>query len=84
MFTILLAEYLLRWVPPGTHEHAKYVTPDEMQHYLSAADCQPLDMKGISFDPLRKQWNLLEGDGWGDLQMNYIVSARKKGRASSS
>ncbi|TPX63376.1 hypothetical protein SpCBS45565_g06666 [Spizellomyces sp. 'palustris'] len=77
LFTILLAEHLLRWVPPGTHEHAKYVTPEEMQRFLTGARCELLDIKGMSFNPVSNQWSLLSGRGLGDLQMNYIVSARK-------
>ncbi|KAI8585571.1 S-adenosyl-L-methionine-dependent methyltransferase [Geranomyces variabilis] len=77
LFTILLAEHFLQWVPPGTHDHAKYVTPQEMDQYLVNADCEPLETRGMAFDPLRNRWSLLSGDGLGDLQMNYIVGARR-------
>ncbi|KAI8919926.1 S-adenosyl-L-methionine-dependent methyltransferase [Powellomyces hirtus] len=77
LFTILLAEHLLRWVPPGTHDHAKYITPNEMELFLTEAQCEPIDTSGISYNPITKQWKLLSGNGLGDLQMNYIVGARK-------
>ncbi|KAJ3281832.1 hypothetical protein HK104_011251 [Borealophlyctis nickersoniae] len=79
LFTILLAEHLLRWVPVGTHEHQKYVTPDELAQYLAISDCDLLDESGIAFEPWRNQWKLLDGNGLGDMQMNYIVAAKKRG-----
>ncbi|KAJ3159322.1 hypothetical protein HDU86_001926 [Geranomyces michiganensis] len=82
LFTILLAEHVLRWVPPGTHDHAKYITPQEMDDYLVNADCEPLETRGMAFDPLRNRWRLLSGDGFGDLQMNYIVGARRLAKKS--
>ncbi|KAI9091304.1 S-adenosyl-L-methionine-dependent methyltransferase [Phlyctochytrium arcticum] len=76
LLTILLAEHVFKWVPPGTHEHAKYVTPEEMDKYLRDGGCEPLDIKGMAYNPLTNNWRVLES-GITDLQMNYIVTAQK-------
>ncbi|KAJ3021541.1 hypothetical protein HKX48_008303 [Thoreauomyces humboldtii] len=83
LLTIFMAEKVLRWVPPGTHEHSKYISPEEMKQYLTSADCQPIHTKGMGFNPLTKQWRLLEGTGLGDLQMNFITGAQKLDTAIS-
>ncbi|KAJ3043917.1 hypothetical protein HDV00_003957 [Rhizophlyctis rosea] len=82
LFTILLAEHLLKWVPPGTHDHGKYITPEEMEKFLKTNGCDLLDASGIAYEPWRNQWKLLGGDSLGDLHMNYIVAAMRSGGAS--
>ncbi|KAI8922999.1 S-adenosyl-L-methionine-dependent methyltransferase [Entophlyctis helioformis] len=81
LFTVLLAEHVLRWVPPGTHDHNKYIAPEELEMYLTVAGCQTLDISGIGFNPLRKDWFMVPKTGVcgvADLQMNYITMARKE------
>ncbi|KAI9203746.1 S-adenosyl-L-methionine-dependent methyltransferase [Polychytrium aggregatum] len=78
LFTILLAEHLLRWVPPGTHHHHKYITPTEISDALVQSGCVVKDMTGISYDIVSGKWNLLD-NSFGDLEMNYIVAAQKQG-----
>ena len=68
----------MKWVPPGTHDHAKYITPAELEKFLKSSGCDVLDASGIAYEPWRNQWKLLGGDGLGDLQMNYIVAALKR------
>eukprot|EP00842_Homolaphlyctis_polyrhiza_P006560 jgi/Hompol1/6905/HPOL_002772-RA len=77
LFTILLAEHLLRWVPQGTHSHEKYIAPEELEIFLKAASCSVLDITGMGYNPGSKSWSLLPHSQIGSLEMNYIVAARK-------
>ncbi|KAI8618520.1 S-adenosyl-L-methionine-dependent methyltransferase [Chytriomyces sp. MP71] len=69
LFTILLAEHILKWVPAGTHDHAKYVTPGELESFVRAAERSPhhphdcsldiVDTSGIAYRPLENRWEVL-------------------------
>jgi 2-polyprenyl-6-hydroxyphenyl methylase / 3-demethylubiquinone-9 3-methyltransferase len=72
---IVGAERILRWLPRGTHEWSKFVTPDELFAMLSGAGLQPVDRKGMVFDPLRWGWRLSERD----LDVNYVTAAVRPG-----
>ncbi|KAJ1976304.1 Hexaprenyldihydroxybenzoate methyltransferase, mitochondrial [Dimargaris xerosporica] len=77
--TILVAEHLLRLTPPGTHDHAKYLQPQELQAMLEQqGTAQVLDTRGFWYMPHQGRWRLMEsGMGpWG-TQANYILVARK-------
>ena len=69
---ILGAEYVLRWLPPGTHHWEQFVTPDELAAALRAAGLKETQRRGISYDPLRGEWRLSR-----DLGVNYFIAARK-------
>jgi 2-polyprenyl-6-hydroxyphenyl methylase/3-demethylubiquinone-9 3-methyltransferase len=69
---IIGAEYILRWLPQGTHDHAKFITPDEFEDHLTAANLEPIGRKGLVFQPLSGCWTLSE-----DTDVNYFVMARK-------
>ncbi|MCA3646576.1 MAG: bifunctional 2-polyprenyl-6-hydroxyphenol methylase/3-demethylubiquinol 3-O-methyltransferase UbiG [Methylobacterium sp.] len=71
---ILGAEYVLRWVPRGTHSYEKFVTPDEFEDHLAAAGLEPMTRQGMVFNPLTNQWALAN-----DTDVNYFVTARKPG-----
>ncbi len=64
------AEYVLRWLPPGTHDWNRFITPDELQRYLEDAGLSVLDVQGVRFDPLRWGWQLAR-----DTDVNYMVVA---------
>jgi 2-polyprenyl-6-hydroxyphenyl methylase / 3-demethylubiquinone-9 3-methyltransferase len=64
------AEYLLRWLPPGTHDWNRFITPAELQQYLEAAGLTVLDVQGVRFDPLRWSWQLSN-----DTDVNYMMAA---------
>ena len=72
LYAIIGAEYLLRWLPPGTHEWARFLTPSEVAGYLRSNELQLHNMKGISYNPLRNQWSLSE-----HLDVNYMLCATK-------
>jgi len=69
---IVGAEYILRWVAPGTHQWEKFVTPEEMEAAILAAGLDLYALAGVSYDPLRGSW-----DTSRDLDVNYMVVARR-------
>ena len=72
---IVGAEYVLRWLPRGTHDWRKFVTPAEMAGFAEGAGLRLLDRTGMVFDPLRRDWRLDPRD----LSINYLVAAAKPG-----
>jgi len=64
----LIAEYVLRWVPVGTHEYDKFVTPDELDSLLCPHRLKNKDYTGIVFKPLQNAW-VLDAH---NLDVNYI------------
>jgi len=66
------AEYLLRWLPVGTHDWNKFITPAELGGHLRAAGLAVADIAGLRPDPLRGGWRETR-----DLAVNYIAEARR-------
>lgn len=66
------AEYVLRWVPPGTHEWKLFVTPSELGAILRGAGLRVADIAGMVLDPLSGRWKISR-----DVSVNYIVLAEK-------
>jgi 2-polyprenyl-6-hydroxyphenyl methylase/3-demethylubiquinone-9 3-methyltransferase len=69
---IVGAEYVLRWVPPGTHQWEKFVTPGELEDAIKAAGLDLYALSGVSYNPLRDTW-----DTSRDLDVNYMVVAQR-------
>jgi len=70
---IVGAEYVLRWLPRGTHDWQKFITPDELYTLLSSAGLTPVDRKGFVFNPLSWSWALSPRD----LSVNYVTASVK-------
>ena len=68
-----VAEYLLRWVDPGTHDWRKFVRPSELAHELRRSGFDLLDVTGLVFDPMRAEFRLKPGD----VRVNYFVAATR-------
>lgn len=68
---IVGAEYILRWLPRGTHQWSKFVTPDELYEALTAAGLSPGNSAGMIYNPLRGEWSLSETD----TDVNYLFAA---------
>lgn len=66
------AEYVLRWIPAGTHEWRKFVKPSELARYLRDGGLRLEAFSGLEYDPIRRDWRL--GD---DLGINYLAFAVK-------
>lgn len=69
---ILGAEYVLRWLPKGTHQYEKLVRPEEIEAPLAGAGMQIFARTGVFFNPLSNQWNLSK-----DMDVNYMMVARR-------
>jgi len=69
---IVGAEYVLRWIPRGTHRWDKLVTPNELEIALERAGLRMIDMAGVIYHPLADRWQLSS-----DLDVNYMVTAEK-------
>jgi 2-polyprenyl-6-hydroxyphenyl methylase/3-demethylubiquinone-9 3-methyltransferase len=70
---ILAAEYILRWVPRGTHDWTQFPTPEEMTALLDAAGFDVDEPLGLRFDPIDGGFGLS-----GDTSVNYALVARRR------
>ncbi len=70
---IVGAEYVMRWLPKGTHEWSKFITPDELFTLIETAGMQAVDRKGYVFNPVSWQWHISDRD----LSVNYVTAALK-------
>lgn len=68
------AEYVMRWLPKGTHQWSKFITPDELFTMLSRANLEPVDRKGFVFNPLGWSWHISPRD----LSVNYVTAATRQ------
>ncbi len=68
------AEVVMRWLPRGTHDWSKFITPDELFALLEQAGLEPVDRKGFVFNPLLWSWSLSDRD----LSVNYVTASRKR------
>ncbi|WP_417597628.1 bifunctional 2-polyprenyl-6-hydroxyphenol methylase/3-demethylubiquinol 3-O-methyltransferase UbiG [Pararhodobacter oceanensis] len=71
---IVGAELVMRWLPRGTHDWAKFITPDELYELLRNAGLEPVDRKGMVFNPLGWSWSLSARD----LSVNYVTTSVKR------
>lgn len=70
---IVGAEFVMRWLPRGTHEWHKFITPDELYALLEKAALTPVDRKGFAFNPIAWTWSLSARD----LSVNYVTASLK-------
>jgi len=69
---IIGAEYVLRWLPIGTHDWNKFIKPEELEKTLNNKDFKTIDIKGLEFNPLSNKWKRSE-----NLSVNYIICSTK-------
>lgn len=70
---IVGAEWVLRWLPRGTHDWRRFITPEELFALIAAAGLDPVDRKGMVYNPLRRSWSISDRD----LAMNYVTTSRR-------
>lgn len=70
---IVGAEFIMRWLPKGTHEWNKFITPDELFELLEKSGVSPVDRKGFVFNPVAWSWSLSDRD----LSVNYVTASIK-------
>jgi 2-polyprenyl-6-hydroxyphenyl methylase/3-demethylubiquinone-9 3-methyltransferase len=73
MAAIIGAEVIMRWLPRGTHEWQKFITPDELFELINNAGLKPVDRKGFVFNPLLWSWSISDQD----LSVNYVMASIK-------
>ena len=69
---IIGAEYILRWLPIGTHDWNKFIKPEELEKLLVQEKFSTLDIKGLKYNPFLNKWKKSS-----DLSVNYIISSLK-------
>jgi 2-polyprenyl-6-hydroxyphenyl methylase / 3-demethylubiquinone-9 3-methyltransferase len=69
LMAIIGAEWVMRWLPKGTHDWAKFITPDELYALIQGAGLRPVDRRGMVFNPLTWSWSLSPRD----LSVNYVT-----------
>jgi 2-polyprenyl-6-hydroxyphenyl methylase/3-demethylubiquinone-9 3-methyltransferase len=74
MAAIVGAEWVMRWLPKGTHDWAKFITPDELYGHLEGAGLTPVDKKGFVFNPVSWQWSISDRD----LSVNYVTAGVRR------
>jgi len=72
LMAIIGAEWVMRWLPKGTHDWAKFITPDELYALITRAGLAPVDRKGMVFNPVSWGWSLSARD----LSVNYVTTSR--------
>jgi 2-polyprenyl-6-hydroxyphenyl methylase/3-demethylubiquinone-9 3-methyltransferase len=71
---IVGAEWVMRWLPRGTHDWAKFITPDELFAHIRSGGLEPVDRKGFVFNPVSWQWSISDRD----LSVNYVTSSIRR------
>lgn len=69
---IVGAEYVLRWLPVGTHQWERFITPDELARHLRAAGMEAPTLRGLIYNPMADTWSLS-----ADTDVNYFAAAAK-------
>ena len=70
---IVGAEFIMRWLPKGTHDWNKFITPEELYDLLRDAGLDPVDRTGFVFSPISWSWSLSDRD----LAVNYVTTSIK-------
>ena len=76
MFAIVGAEYVLRMLPRGTHEFAKFIRPAELGRWVRDASLDLQDITGLTFNPLTRTYKL-----GADVDVNYMVHCQREAQA---
>jgi 2-polyprenyl-6-hydroxyphenyl methylase / 3-demethylubiquinone-9 3-methyltransferase len=72
LLAIIGGEYILRWLPVGTHQWERFVTPDELTRHLHAAGLEAPRIQGLVYNPFADAWSV-----GGDTDVNYLAAAAK-------
>jgi len=73
LMAIVGAEYVLRWLPRGTHQWEKFITPEELEQWLKTAGMEVIDRTGVAYNPFTGSWNKAPDD----MDVNYMLLARR-------
>ncbi|MEC8102616.1 MAG: bifunctional 2-polyprenyl-6-hydroxyphenol methylase/3-demethylubiquinol 3-O-methyltransferase UbiG [Pseudomonadota bacterium] len=70
---IIGAEYIMRMLPPGTHDYDKFIKPSELTRWCRTAELSVLDMTGLIYNPLTREYSLKAQD----VDVNYMIATRR-------
>jgi 2-polyprenyl-6-hydroxyphenyl methylase/3-demethylubiquinone-9 3-methyltransferase len=73
LLAVIGVEYILRMLPKGTHEYAKFIRPSELGEWIRDAGLEITDMTGLVYNPITKKYRLNQRD----VDVNYMICARK-------
>lgn len=71
---VIGAEYILRWLPVGTHQWSQFIKPDELSDHLNSAGLSVGEFTGVTYNPISDRWSLSR-----DTAVNYMTIATKPG-----
>ena len=74
LFAIVGAEYVLKLLPKGTHEYAKFIRPSELARWCREAGLELQGTRGMAYNPLTRRYSLVE-----DTSVNYLFACRRLG-----
>jgi len=74
VLAVLGAEYILRLLPKGTHDYARFVRPSELAQWCRDAGLRPAELIGMSYNPLTREYRL-----GADSDVNYLLRCEKDG-----
>ena len=72
LLAVIGAEYLLKLLPKGTHDYARFIKPSELAHWCRDAGLQPLELKGMTYNPVTDKYRL-----GADCDVNYSLCCTK-------
>lgn len=72
LLAIVGAEHVLKMLPKGTHEYARFIRPSELSRFIREAGLEVVEFKGLEFNPLTKRYRLT-----ADTSVNYLVACRR-------
>jgi 2-polyprenyl-6-hydroxyphenyl methylase / 3-demethylubiquinone-9 3-methyltransferase len=74
LFAIVGAEYLLKMLPPGTHDHHRFIRPSELARWVRESGLEIESMRGMEYNPLTQRYWLS-----ANTSVNYLLACRKPG-----
>ncbi len=72
LFAVIGAEYVLKMLPRGTHDYAKFIKPSELARWAKLATLEPAELIGMSYNPLSQRYTL-----GADTSVNYLMRATR-------
>lgn len=73
LMAVVGAEYLLKLLPKGTHDYARFIRPSELSRWAKAAELEPCEMIGLSYNPITQSYSLGR-----DTDVNYLMATSKQ------
>jgi 2-polyprenyl-6-hydroxyphenyl methylase/3-demethylubiquinone-9 3-methyltransferase len=74
LFAVIGAEYLLKLLPRGTHDYARFIRPSELAHWCREAGLREVELAGMTYNPLTRRYALGR-----DCDVNYLLACQRDG-----